>query len=136
MNFTIEPGSVRFDICLNWSEADVDAVYAEIGGMFQGNHQVSTSRTPIAGSVEKVLNDVLMNCKAYWESIGVECKEYCSLMMGCASATFETTMEKFSPELVKQVKTDVQRLMVAGVRYYRQKTNINGHRIVSVVTHA
>ena len=135
MNFKIEINTICFTVYFDWPEADVNAVYAEIGGMFQDTHKVKTNRTPVSACVEKVLNDIMMNCRAYWESMGVHCKAYNNLMMGQASVEFDTTLDKFSPELLKRVKTDCQRLMVAGVRYYKRKTPINGHRICSALTH-
>jgi hypothetical protein len=111
-------------------------IISEIGGTFQGDHKVSTSRTPTRKSIDKVLFDIMMNCNPYWDSLGVKCTDTYGLMMGCASVTFRTSPEKYSPELVKRIKTDVQRLMVRGVRYYKRRTNIHGHRIVSRITHA
>lgn len=128
MNFTIEQGNVFFDVCFHWPKADVDAVYAEAGGMFQGKHKVATDRTPTAGSVERILDVIQMRCNEYWKSLGVVPTESWGLMMGCASVRFETTPDKYSPELVKRVKTDCQRLMVAGVRYYKQD-KVVGHNI-------
>ena len=135
MNFKIEPGEVRFTIHINWPEADVDAVFAEIGGMFQGEHEVQTNSTPTAESVSRVLDDLMTNHREYWDSLKVECKESYGLMMGCCHVTFSTTFEDYTPDLVKHVKADVQHMMSKGVRYYKRKTSINGHRICSVITH-
>lgn len=135
MNFTTCISNVRFDVSFSWPKCDVDAVYAEIGGMFQGKHSIATNRTPVSARVQKVLHDILCNCHAYWQSLGVDAKATDALMMGCASVTFETTPDKYNPELIKRIKTDCQRMMVAGVRYYKEKTVV-GHSIgMGSVTH-
>jgi hypothetical protein len=122
---TMNLGTIRFRIDIDFEGADVDAVFAEHGSM-PTRHNVKGSSTPTSESVA-IYMDILFrenNSGNYGKASMVE--SY-GLMMNCCHAIFEVDSDEVSFEELPSVIENVKRVMrshMNRIGYYRNKTEI------------
>jgi hypothetical protein len=124
---------LKFTISVSWPDADVDAVYCELGGMFQ-SHTLSNNRTPTDGSVEVFLGAVSRDPEL--KARDIDARTFDSLMMGCCAVEFEVSTERIEelPELIRFAEQRMRFLRRKYVRYHREGKHLTGCA-VQVVTH-
>jgi len=121
---------VRIDV--DWAEADVDMVLAEVSRMVPFTHSVKGSQTPKAESVDRFLKAVFEEFKSdpykdtEWQKKGVQHKKAYGLMQGCCSIEFEINLLRCPieqlPAMINEIQKVVSKLVSKHVRYYKSNT--------------
>jgi hypothetical protein len=116
---------VKFTIQVHWPDADVDAVYSELGGMFQ-EHTTTNHRTPTDASVERFLSAVFADLEL--KARGLDAKTSDSLMMGYCAMEFELDVDRIDelPQLIEFAKRRMRQLRQQHVRYYKKGKHLTG----------
>jgi hypothetical protein len=124
--------AVKFTIQVCWPDADVDAVYCELGGMFQ-EHTTTNHRTPIAASVDRFLDAVFADPEL--KARGLDAKTADNFMMGCCAMEFELDPDRIAelPQMIEFATKRMRQLRQQHVRYYKQGRHLTGGA-VHVVT--
>ena len=135
----------KFRIDIDFEDSDVDVVYSEARArgysgpvphilVEETAHKVKGSKTPTSNSVDFCLAIISGNANSstgegsrycHWkmkefENIGVEVESTCGLLMGTCHIEFETTSDKFTPNLVKKVEQIVSNVFKKHVRYHKE----------------
>jgi len=121
---------IKFTVSVDWPDADVDAVYQELGAT--GSHTVAPGRTPTAPSVDAFLNAVWRDEEL--KARGIDVDEWCGLMMGRASVTFSVGPDRLPElaELVKFAESRMRGLRRRFVRYHRPGKQVLGSNTILV----
>lgn len=134
-NFKTSCGIVDVRIDIDWKDADVDAVYSEVGRMFPTTHTVK-SKTPTSSSIDILLEALFEEFKGdpynknttEWQRRGIEYKEGNGLMQGNSSVIFEIDLIKTPvntlPEVIEELKKVVSKFTSKIVKYYKPKTEL------------
>jgi len=123
---------IKWKAWVTWPDADVDAVYNELGAMFSEDHVVQ-SRTPTRASVSLMLDRMFDD--PVLKEHGIDVDEAGELMMGCCQVQFEVEADRINelPELIKISEERLRYNRKKYVRYYK-KDKVVRRQITQIVT--